>query len=185
MKSAVCMIASVLALAACNKGPEVDLHNATGNQVVQAVKQSGIMTSDTTIEPGLWQSKVTVQEMNIPGMPPEMAGRLRAMMAERQQRTSGHCVTPEEVKKPKEDFFGGEDKSCHYARFAMGSGKIDIEMTCREEETTRTTAMSGTYTPTSYSMDVSSQGTGGERGGMSMKMHVDSRRVGACSATDD
>lgn len=185
MKSAVCAIASILTLAACNKGPEVNLRNATGNQVVRAVKQSGVMASDTMIEPGLWQSKVTVQEMNIPGVPPEMAGRMKAMMAERQQRTSSHCVTREEVKKPKEDFFGGEDKSCHYAHFAMGSGKMDIQMVCKEEETTRTTVMSGTYTPTSYSMDVSSQGTGGERGGMSMKMHVDSQRVGACSAKDD
>ena len=185
MKTAYCAIASVAALAACNKSPDVDLHNATGNQVVQAVKQSGMTTSDRMIEPGLWRSKVTVQEMNIPGMPPEMAGRMKAMMAERQQRTSSHCVTPEDVKKPKEDFFGGEDKSCHYAHFAMGSGKMDIQMVCNEEGTTRTTAMTGTYTPTSYSMDVSSQGTGGEHGGMSMKMHVDSQRVGACSAKDD
>ena len=63
-------------------------------------------------------------------------------------------------KKPKEDFFGA-DKSCKYAYFTMGGGKIDIQMVCSEEGTTQTTNMSGSYTPTSYSMDMSSSGSGG------------------------
>jgi hypothetical protein len=184
MKYAVCVIASVLALAACNKSPEVDLHNATGNQVVQAVKESGMMSSDSMIEPGLWQSKVTLHEMNIPGMPPEMAGRMKAMMAERQQKSNSHCVTAEQVKKPKEDFFGGQDKSCHYAQFTMGGGKIDIQMVCSREGQTQTMNMKGTYTPTTYSMDMASQGSAGGQGTMSMKMHVDSQRIGECSAKD-
>ena len=54
MKTAYCAIASVAALAACNKSPDVDLHNATDKQVVQAVKQSGMTTSDRMIEPDLW-----------------------------------------------------------------------------------------------------------------------------------
>lgn len=190
MKSAACVIASaltvsVLALTACNKSPEVDLHNATGNQVVQAVKESGMTSSDAMIRPGLWQSKVTLHEVNIPGMPPEMRGRMKAMMAERQQKSNTHCITAEQVKKPKEDFFGGEDKSCHYAQFTMGGGKIDIQMVCNEEGMTRTMNMKGTYTPTSYSMDMASQGTGAGQESMSMKMHVDSQRVGECSAKDE
>jgi Protein of unknown function (DUF3617) len=183
MKAAACVIASFLTLAACNKGPSVELHNATGNQVVQAVKASGVMTSDTMIEPGLWQSKVTVKEMNIPGIPAQFADKMKQSMAEHRERTSSHCVTAEDVKKPKEDFFGAQDKACHYARFAMGGGKIDIQMVCSEEGSSQTSTMTGTYTPTSYAMDVSSQGAGGgERGSMSMKMHVDSKRIGECGA---
>ena len=185
MKPAVCVIACVLTLAACNKGPQVDLHNATGNQVAQAVRQSGVMTSDTMIEPGLWQSKVTIEEMNIPGIPVQFADKMRQSMADHKERSSSHCVTPEQVRKPKEDFFAGEDKSCHYAQFTMGSGKMDIQMVCNEEGSTRTTMMHGTYTPTSYSMDMSSQGSGGREAGMSMKMHVDSNRIGECSAKEE
>lgn len=185
MKYAVCVIASVLTLGACNKSPEADLHNATGNEVVQAVKQSDMMTSDSMVEPGLWQSKVTVHEVNIPGMPPEMVGRMKTMMAERQQKSNSHCITAEQVKKPKEDFFGGQDKSCHYAQFTMGGGKIDIQMVCSREGMKQTMNMKGTYTPTTYSMDMASQGSGGEQGNMSMKMHVDSQRIGECSAKDD
>jgi hypothetical protein len=185
MKQAVCVIASVVVLSASNKGPTVELHNATGNQVAKAVAQSGVMNGDTMIEPGLWRSKATVLEMNIPGIPPEYAEKMKQSMAEHRNEASSHCVTPADVKKPKEDFFGA-DKSCRYGHFTMGGGKIDIQMTCKQEESTQTTNMTGSYTPTSYSMDMSSNGTGGGReGGMSMKMHVDSNRVGECTGKDD
>src|SRR5438874_2384801 len=176
MKSSVCVIASVLCLAGCNKGPEVSLKNATGSQVAQAVHQSGVMSSDMMIEPGLWQSKVTIQEMNIPGIPGipgQYADRMKQEMAARQQETSKHCLTKDEAKKPKENFFASQDKSCRYAHFTMGGGKMDMQMVCKEETATQTMNMSGSYTPTSYSMDMSSSATGGHSEGMSMKMHVD------------
>src|SRR4051794_15302283 len=184
MKPAVCAVASVLALSACNKGPKVDLHNATGNQVTEAVTQSGVMNSGTMIEPGLWQSKVTIQEMSIPGMPAQFAERMKQSMATHRNQTSSHCVTEADVKKPKEDFFGA-DKSCKYDHFTMGGGKIDIAMTCKEQGSTQTTKMAGTYTPTTYSLDMSSTGSGGEQAGMTMKMHVDSQRIGQCTGKED
>ena len=181
MKSSVCVIASVLCLAACNKGPEVSLKNATGNEVAQAVKQSGVVSGDAMIEPGLWQSKVTVQEMNMPGLPPEFAAQMKKRMAANQVHTASHCLTPDQVKRPKEDFFATRDKSCRYGHFTMGAGKIDIQMVCSSEGHTQTTNMAGSYTPNSYSMDISSQGTGGPaQGNMTMKMHVDANRVGEC-----
>ena len=183
MKHSICVAASVLCLTACNKGPTVDLKNADTNQVSKAVTQSGVMTSDSMVQPGLWESKVTVQEMTIPGMPPQYAAKMKQEMAEHRNEASKHCIKPEDVKKPKEDFFGA-DKSCRYGHFTMGGGKIDIQMVCKEDETTQTSTMTGTYTPTSYAMDVSSQGTGGREGGMSMKMHVDSQRVGECTGKE-
>ncbi len=185
MKYAVCLIACVLPLAACNKGPEVSLKNATGNEVAQAVRESGVMSSDTMVEPGLWQSKVTIQEMNIPGIPARYADRMKQEMAAHQQQTSKRCLTKEEAKKPKEGFFAGQDKSCRYGHFTMGGGKIDIQMVCTAEGHTQTTNMAGSYTPTSYAMDMSSQGSGGAgEGNMSMKMHVDAQRVGECTGKD-
>jgi hypothetical protein len=183
MKYSVCVAASVLCLSACNKGPKVDLHNATGNQVAQAVRQSGVASSDTMIEPGLWRSKVTVLDMNIPGIPAQYADKMKASIAEHRNDTSSHCVKPEDVKKPKEDFFGA-DKSCRYEHFAMGGGKIDVQMVCKEEDMTQTSKLSGTYTPTSYSMDMSMNGSGGAQNGMTMKMHVDANRVGECTGKE-
>lgn len=184
MKYAVSILA-VLSLAACNKGPQVNLKNATAGEVTQAVKQSGVMSGGQMVEPGLWESKVTVNEMNIPGMPAQYAAKMKQSMAEHQQQTSKRCLTAADVRKPKEDFFAGEDKSCKYQHFTMGDGKIDIQMVCSEEGSSQTTNMSGSYTPTSYSMDMSSNASGGEQKGMTMKMHVDSRRVGECTGKDE
>lgn len=184
MKHAVCAVASALCLVACNKGPTVNVKNATGNEVAAAVKQSGVMTSDSMVEPGLWQSKVTVLEMNIPGMPAQYADKMKQSIAEHRNDTSKHCITAAEVKKPKEDFFGA-DKSCRYEHFTMGGGRIDIAMACKQEGFTQSTSMSGTYTPTSYSMDMSSNGSGGPEQGMTMKMHVDSQRIGECTGKDE
>lgn len=184
MKQSVCVIASVLCLAACNKGPQVNLKNATGNQVAQAVRQSGVMGSDSMIQPGLWQSKVTIQEMNFPGMPPEYLDKMKQSIAEHRNQGSKHCITEADVKKPKEDFFGA-DKNCKYDHFTMGGGKIDIAMVCHNEDTTQTMSGNGSYTPTSYSIDTAMTASGGHESGMSMKMHVDSQRVGACTGKDD
>src|SRR5947199_6672419 len=137
MKHAVRVAACTLCLTACNKGPEVDLHNASGNQVSQAVKQSGMMTANSMVEPGLWESKVSVLDMNIPGMPPQYAAKMKQSMAEQRNQSTKHCVTKADVDKPKEDFFGA-DKSCHYAHFAMGGGTIDIQLVCKEETMTQT-----------------------------------------------
>jgi hypothetical protein len=45
--------------------------------------------------------------------------------------------------------------------------------------------VTGTYTPTSYSIDTAMNGSGGHQNGMTMKMHVDARRVGECTGKDD
>ena len=182
LKPAVCVAVSFLALAACNKGPEVDLHNASANQVGNAVQQSGMMTSDSMVEPGLWQSKATVEEMNIPGMPAQYADKMKQEIAAHRNDSSKHCIKPEDVKKPKEDFFGA-DKSCRYDHFTMGGGKIDIQMVCKQENMTNTTNMTGSYTPTTYSMDMAMNGSGPQQG-MTMKMHVDAQRVGECTGKE-
>jgi len=184
MKHAVCVVASVLCLSACNKGPTVELHNASGNQVAKAVAASGMMNSDTMIEPGLWETKATYSEMNIPGLPPQYAEKMKQSMAEAREKPSHHCITEADVKKPKEDFFGA-DKSCKYDHFTMGAGKIDVAMVCHREETTQDMKISGSYTPTSYSIDTAMTGTGGRENGMSMKMHVDAQRFGECTGKDD
>lgn len=183
MKKSIRAVMPALMLVACNKGPEVDLHNASANQVSQAVQQSGVMSSDTLVQPGLWESKVSVLDMTMPGMPPEYAAKMKEELAKHRNESNRHCVKPEDVKRPKGEFFGA-DKSCRYEHFTMGGGKIDIAMVCKQENMMQTTTMSGTYTPTTYSMDMSSVGTGPQQG-MRMKMHVDSKRIGECTGKED
>ena len=183
MKQSFRVMVPALMIAACNKGPQVDLHNASANEVSKAVQQSGVMSSDTLVQPGLWESKVSVLDMTMPGIPPQYADRMKEELAKHRNDSNRHCIKPEDVKKPKEGFFGA-DKSCRYEHFTMGGGKIDIAMVCKQENMMQTTNMSGTYPPTTYSMDMSSVGTGPQQG-MRMKMHVDSKRIGECTGNDD
>ena len=71
MKTTAFLIAFALPLAACSKQPEVHADNATAEQVAKKVAASGGAAS--FVRPGRWESKVTIEEMTIPGMPKEMA----------------------------------------------------------------------------------------------------------------
>ena len=82
------------------------------------------------VRPGLWESKVTIEKFDMPGMPPEMAQRMKTMMAQNQEHDFQSCLTPEDVKRPKEDFFAGKNNKCRYDHFTMGGGKIDAAMHC-------------------------------------------------------
>src|ERR1700712_294165 len=102
MKQIFSVAAIGLCLAACNKGASVDLHNASANQVGQAVEHSGVMDSGGMIRPGLWESKVTIEEMSVPGLPAKYAEEMKKRMAAQGEHTAKHCITEADVKKPKE-----------------------------------------------------------------------------------
>jgi Protein of unknown function (DUF3617) len=176
----ITLIACVLPLAACNKSPQVNEKNATPDEVAQKVRESA--GDQAFVRPGLWQSKVTIEKFDIPGMPPEMATRMKAMMAENQEHGFENCLTAEDVKKPKEDFFAGKNNECRYEHFTMGSGKIDAVMHCGRGQTMK---MAGTYSPDSYQMQTSISAAadkGEEAGGMNMQMRIESQRIGECKA---
>lgn len=183
MNRTILLFGCAAVLASCNKGPQVNLKNATGNQVARAVSKAGLASGDSFIEPGEWLSRVKIEQMDIPGMPPEVEARMKQMVAARKTAPSSHCITPAEVRKPKADFFGAE-KSCTYDHFTMGAGKIDIAMVCHEEDGTQTSTVTGTYTPTTYSADIESHTTGGRTSGAVMKIHADSQRIGECKGKD-
>ena len=178
MKYSVCVAATLLSLAGCNRSPSVDAQNATPEEVAAKVKASGLDT--VVIKPGLWQSQVTIGEMNVPGAPPEMTASMRGKTSE--QRT--YCLTAEEAKKPSENFFAGNKNECRYDHFTMGGGKIDAAMRCTHGQLTQSANLKGTYTPDTYQMAMDTKVEGGpqEMAGMSMSMKVDSKRIGECSA---
>jgi hypothetical protein len=179
MRTLPFLLVPALTLAACNKSPTVEATNASGAEVAKKVQESGI--TDQFISPGKWQMVMKINEMTMPGLPPEAAARMKAMMGEGHSYTE--CLTPADVKKPKEDMFSG-DKNCKYDHFAMGGGKIDIIMSCGGEQP-RKMQMNGTYSADEYHMAVSSAGEGkAGPGAMSMRMEVAAKRVGQCTAAE-
>jgi hypothetical protein len=180
MKTVLLLLTAAAALAACNKSPTVKATNATPEEVAKKVQESG--ADQSMVRPGLWESKVTIEKFDVPGMPPAMATRMKSMMAENQEHGFQTCLTPEDVKKPKEDFFAGKNNECRYDHFTMGGGKIDAVMHCGKGQTMQ---MAGTYSPDSYQMQTSMSATADkddQASGMQMQMRVDARRVGECSA---
>ena len=175
---------AVLALGACSKSPTVSATNASGEEVAAKVKASGMDTQ--FVSPGHWQMTMTIREMAIPGLPPQMAEKMKAHMG--QGKTFDSCLTPEQAKKPKEDFFAKGNGNCRYDRFSMGDGKIDAVMQCKGEGGQRTMTLNGTYSPEAYHMAVASTGSGASdspMAAMSMKMEVDAKRTGECTGKEE
>lgn len=173
--------AATLLLTACGGGDTVTAENAGVADVAEKVKASGV-ADESFISAGRWEMSMDVQEIAIPGMPPEMQQQMKGAMG--QGRTFATCVTPEEAKQPKEDFFAGQDApNCRYENFAMGNGKIDLTMTCKEGAGTRRMAMTGSYGDDAYSMDMDMSGQG-EGGAMTMKATMTGKRTGECKGDE-
>lgn len=182
---ALALIATAtLGLAACDTGPEVDLTNATPAEVAKAMKDSG--ATRTMVRPGKWSSTVAILEMNSPGMPPEMQQKMKETLS--QPRTVEACLTPDQVDNP-ERMIGAVPASCRYDRYTMGNGKMNGKMRCEHNGMIQEMTVAGTYSDDSYSLTIDNKTTapagavvGQPAGAMSMKMKVDSRRLGECDA---
>jgi hypothetical protein len=93
------------------------------------------------------------------------------------------CLSPEEAKRPREDFFTGKDKSCRYEHFKWGGGKIDLKMRCEHPNASQLMELAGTYEPRRYSMTMTATNQGDRPvEQFAMKMKVDAKHVGACDA---
>jgi hypothetical protein len=180
MKHALALLVCASALAACDREPKVDARNASAEDVAEQVADAG--GSDIFVRPGKWESRVQVEEFELPGAPPQAKEAMRGMHDK--AMVSESCLTPEEAKRPKEDFFAGKNKNCRYDHFTMGNGKIDAVMKCTGEGMAQTMAMQGSYSPDAYQMRMSMKADAGvgPPGGMTMTMRVDAKRVGECDA---
>lgn len=179
MKHAMIIVTPAMLLAACDRG--VDMKNASASEVAEQVKAAS--AEGQFVSPGRWESTMTMIEMTMPGIPPEAAQQMKGMMGK--PRTFTSCLTPEEAKKPKEDFFSGGDGGCRYEHFTMSGGKIDAAMKCADQGAMRTMTMKGTYSPDHYRMAMAATGGSGPAAGMSMKMEMDAKRTGECTGKEE
>lgn len=185
MQYSLVLIAGAAALAACNKGPEIHETNASVGDVVNAAHEAGV-TTGTFLEAGQWRLKGTMDEMNMPGLPPSAQAEMKRILGERQGYTYEYCLTPEEAKRPRGKFLTGkESDNCKYDHFDMAGGKVDAVMRCEGKPSgTMTMTISGTYSPDSYTSKVAMEMTGGREGGMTMKMHSEAHRIGECTGKE-
>ena len=169
----------LMLLAACGNEPEIKMENASVAEVAEEMRET---KTASFVNPGKWQQTVTLREIDAPGMPAEAKQMMRRAMDARSYEV---CLTPEQAKSPKEDFFTGADQNCRYDHFNWGDGKIDLKLVCKQPSATQTMAMIGSYSPEAYTMAVTSTTAGGDpAGAMVMKMKIDARRIGACDGKE-
>ena len=173
------LIAPLGLLAACDSSPSVEVDNAKPSEVDAKVRAAS--GGSEFVRPGKWMTTITIDEINIPGMPPEFTAKMKEQQVA--SRPVESCLTAEQAKKPKEGVFAGIDKSCRYDHFKMDDGKIEASMRCNQNQTVQTMTMTGTYSPDRYDMRMASEvGGTGPQSGTTMKMKVEAKRVGDCDA---
>lgn len=183
MRTGISVVAMLL-LAGCNRSPSVEAHNASVAEVAKKVAAAG--GAESFVRPGKWQTSISIDSMDAPGMPPQAAATMKAMSAH--AHVSENCVTPEQAKKPTPEMFSGGSANCRYDHFVMSGGKIDMVMRCTGTgpgaKVGQVMSMTGAYDPDSYHMAMTSQTDTGtsEIGPMTMKMHLDAKRLGECDA---
>jgi len=184
MKHSLVLLACTAALAACNKGPDINVKNASVGEVAQKVREAA--ADQSFVEPGKWHTEVTMLDIDVPGLPPQMAQQMKQTMGKMQEHGFDSCLTEADVKRPREGFFAGDRNNCRYDHFTMSGGKIDAALKCngRMSETVSMT-INGSYSREAYdatmAMDVSG-GPGGQ--GMKMRSKSVARRVGQCTAEE-
>ncbi len=170
---------AAFAVAGCSSKDDVIVAE---NESVEEVAAK-VAKADIRPAPGRWESKMTIDKIEMPGLPPEVQGMMKKQMGKVQ--TSISCLTKEEAEKVDGEFFKpGDQSGCKYNKFVMGGGKVEADMTCEQGPVTQNMKMSGTYGEDAYVMQVSANGkTQGQP--MSMAMTVESRRVGECDGKED
>lgn len=173
------ILASFACLAACGSGDTVEMTNASAGDVAKEMGKSDV----AFVSPGKWQQTASLLEMDVPGMPPQVAEAMKKAVGTSQVHET--CLTEEQAKRPKEDFFTGAEKNCRYEHFKWGGGKVDMKIVCTEPQATKTMEMTGAYEPNSYQMAMSMTGQGAQPGQtMNMKMRVDAKRIGECDGRE-
>lgn len=175
------LLVAVCALCACSKSaPDVNAQNASVAEVAKQVRDA--TNAPGFIKPGKWLSSVTMEDVSVPGMPPEARQHMQGMIAEHKAYES--CLTPEQTTRPSENFFAGKDNECVYEHFTMSGGKIDARMRCGHDGMNQVMDLSGTYSSDNYQMRMTTKTDGGPGpvSGMTMRMRVDAKRVGECEA---
>lgn len=180
--------AAALLLAACGGGEsteqsaaatgEVNLKNASLEEVA---KQAEAASGAAKLQPGQWETKVEVSDIQMPGVPAAVAETVKGSMKGAANTTITNCITPEEAERPQGRVFGGASDQCRYDHFEMRGGRMSAKMVCQDANSGggMTMTSAGTFTATSFAVSNDMEMKGGAQA-MTMKARVTGRRLGEC-----
>ena len=140
MRRIIMAAAGAALLAGCSGGGNAD---ADGNGEV-SMKEAAKKAEGLRPQAGQYKAVITMTGIDIPGMPPEMAGHGGGMTT-----TTEYCLTQAEVDKGYQEMMKrGQNGECTYESFNLAGGKLDAVMLCKAGEGDARMTMSGTVTPT-------------------------------------
>lgn len=168
----IAIVAATAALGACSREPEVSAHNASIAEVAEAAKGA------TKIEPGKWRTTVSVEKMEMPGAPPQVAEMMRQQTGKAAQ-SSEMCITKEQAEKPPQELLGSAAKDCRYEKFEMKGGALDAVMVCKQAGNEMRSTVRGSYGGTRYDLaGTAEMSTAGQK--MIVSSKVVGERIGDC-----
>lgn len=133
------------------------------------------------MQPGKYRTTVTIDKIEIPGMPGGMGDQMKAMLSKAANHES--CVSPEQAKRGleimKEQMARGQ---CQFDKFEASGGKLDSVFTCKTAEGMEMRAAStGTYSDTGSTVSAKGEMTG--PGGVQMRVEqtMVTERIGDCA----
>jgi hypothetical protein len=175
-KAIIAAAATALFLAGCSDAGSADA-DADGKvslgEAAKRVEDAGLKP-----QPGLYRTTVTMTDLQIPGLPPEMKGHAAGMTT-----TVEDCLTAEEVGKGFEDMVKqGQTGECGYESFTLKGDKLDAVMVCKAEGREVRSSLSGTATATGADLVATTQMAFDGAGKGTMTASVKHQRIGECAA---
>jgi hypothetical protein len=168
-----------LALGACGK------ESKQPRTTEQVVAEAGELAKP---QPGLYDTKVSLLNLSVPGLPADQADRIRSMMGNVGGDPSRSCLTKEEADKGFEESIrklgqaqGG--LKCEFTKFDVNGDKIHADMKCTGPQGMESDmVLDGTASAqqTSMHMAMTQKAAMIPGGEMHMEMQMDSKRVGDC-----
>ena len=131
-------------------------------------------TSSLPIQPGKWQTVVTVLDVQMSGAP---AG-VRQGVRNQPPHVATACVTAQQAADGPRSVLQASNGKCQYTSFNASGGRLNAVMQCAFASGKMTVASSGTYSATTLDLNGSSTVSG--RMQMTMKTHTAGRRLGGC-----
>ncbi|MFY9350049.1 MAG: DUF3617 domain-containing protein [Sphingobium sp.] len=166
------MLATLLAACSEKPGDKAGDIAATDSMSRAEVKAQ---VDRVQLKPGQWEGRFTVKDIDMAQAPQAAKDQMKSMMSQTSLR---YCVTPEEAANPSGEMFAGqEDKNCTYAGFEAKGGTVKGQVSCKAEGGTMNAAMSGSYAPESYAIDMDMKMTGGPHA-MAMTARSEGKWVG-------
>ena len=127
------------------------------------------------VQPGQWETKMTINTVDMPGAPPMVANMMRGRTT-----TINHCITPEQATKGPQEMMKN-NKTCTFTRYSVTGGRLSSEMVCKQGGGTTTATSSGSYTSTSFNATGRIVTTGGPMP-MTMTSTTVGHRLGDCKS---